>query len=138
MELSLKKYISSALKLFIPFLVVIVSCIVVCFIDTIDAGTFCAIIIPISSILLFFPAGYYFITFFIFKKKCKEYTPVEGVIFNWKASFYKYLGSVIIKIDDKEYATSAYFTHEECKNLVGKTILYAIIDETLFIYEVKE
>ena len=76
--------------------------------------------------------------FFVYKNKCKNFTPVEGVITNWEAGFYRFTGGVIIKVDDKEYSTSAYFSNEECKELVGKSISYALIDETLFIYEIKD
>ena len=76
--------------------------------------------------------------FFIYKKKCKGFTPAEGVIMNWEPGFYRYTGSVIIKVDNKEYSTSAYFNYEDCKELVGKTISYAIIDEILFIYRIIE
>lgn len=83
------------------------------------------------------PGAYYLIMFFVLKRKCKNVTPKDGVISNWEAGFYRYTGGVIIKIDDTEYSTSAYFSNEECKELIGKTISYAIIDETLFIYEIK-
>ena len=76
--------------------------------------------------------------FFIFKNKCKSSDVAEGVVANWQTGFYRYTGSVIVKVDDKEYSTSAYFSHEECKELVGKTVLYAIIDELLFIYKIKD
>ena len=74
----------------------------------------------------------------VFKKKCESVTPVDGVIANWEAGFFRYTGAVIVKVDDKEYSTSAYFSNEEAKEMVGKTVSYAIISETLFIYEVKE
>ena len=137
MEVSLKKYLISALKWFAAFLFIIVLCIAVCFIDTIDKELFFAIIIPISCIVLLLPAGYYTTMFFVFKKKCRNFTPVEGVITNWETGFYRYSGSVIVEIDGKEYSTSSYFSHEECKELVGKMISYAIINETLFIYDFK-
>lgn len=69
-------------------------------------------------------------------KKCKDATPMEGVIFNWTGG--KYNGNVIIKHNGEEYTSSADFSHEECREMVGKTVLYAIIDSSLFIYEVKE
>ena len=138
MELSLKKYLSFALKLLIPFVITVLLCIGVCFVDRIDTGTFCLFVIPISSMILLFPGIYYLIMFFLYKKKCKNHTPTEGVIFNWETGFFRYSGSVIIKADDREYATSAYFSHEECKDLVGRTAFYAIIDEMLFIYQIKD
>ena len=75
---------------------------------------------------------------FVFKKKCESATPVDGVIANWEAGFFRYTGAVIVNVDDKEYSTSAYFSNEEAKEMVGKTVSYAIISDTLFIYEVKE
>ncbi len=76
--------------------------------------------------------------FFIFKNKCQKIVPADGVITNWEQGFYRYTGSVIIKLNDNEYSTSAYFSTDECKELVGKSVSYAIINETLFIYEIKE
>ena len=81
-------------------------------------------------------AIYQFRKYLDLKKKCKEITPSEGVIFNWEGG--KYNGNVIIKVDGKEYKSSADFSHTECQEMVGKTVLYAIIDSSLFIYEVKE
>ncbi len=55
-----------------------------------------------------------------------------------EGGFFRYTGAVIIKTDDKEYSTSAYFSQEEAKEMVGKKVSYAIISDTLFIYEIKE
>ena len=133
MALSLKKYLLSSLKFFIPFLIVILSCIGVNFIESVDAGIFSAIIIPISTMVLLLPSGYHFIMFLLFRKKCKAFKSEEAVVFNWEASFFRYSGSIIIKVDNTEYSSSAYFTHEECKELVGKTIYYAIIQAVWLI-----
>lgn len=137
MPLSLKKYLTSTLKWFIAFVLVGVMCLCVCFVDNIDKGVFLAIVVPISCITLLLPVVYYFARFLIFKRKCMNVTPVEGVIANWEAGEYRYTGRIIVNVDGKEYSTSSYFNYEECKELVGKTISYAIIDEILFIYEIK-
>jgi len=139
MELSLKKYLMSAAKLLALFLFIGILCLVVCFVDTIDTGIFLALVIPVSCIFLLFPAGYYCWIFFVFNKKSKNIAPVEGVVTNWEAGFfYRGTGGIIVNVDGKEYATSAYFSCDECKQLVGKTVSYAIIDETLFVYEIKD
>ncbi len=137
MELSLKKYLSFALKWLIPFAFLEILICVLFFASIIKSGLF-AFLFIISIICLLLPGAYFLTMFFIFKKKCKRFTPVDGVIANWQSGFYRYTGSVIIKADDKEYSTSAYFTNEECKELVGKSVSYAIIDETLFIYEIND
>ena len=75
--------------------------------------------------------------FFVFKKKCVGVTPTECTIATWEAGFFRYSGSIVIRIDEKEYSTSAYFSHAECRELVGKSALCAIIDDTLIVYEIK-
>ena len=139
MLLSLKRYLMFSLKLFAMLVFIGVICLGICFVDTIDTGVFLGLIIPVISMFLLLPAGYYFVMFLIFKKKCMNSTPVEGVVTNWEtSSFYRYTGCIIVNVDGREYSSSAYFSCHECKELVGKTITYAIIDETLFIYEVKD
>ena len=76
--------------------------------------------------------------FFVYRKKRNNYTPIEGIVTNWTKGFYRNTGSVIVKFNDEEYSTSECFSYEECKNLIGKNILFAIIDEKLFIYKVLE
>ena len=137
MELSLKKYLSTALKWLTPFVFLELLICILYFTSITEAGLF-AIINIVNIVCLLIPGAYFLIMFFVYKQKCKNFIPTEGVISNWETGFYRYTGSVIVKVDDKEYSTSAYFSNEECKELVGKNISYAIIDETLFIYEIKE
>lgn len=134
MELSLKKYLISALKFFASFLLSAILCFVLCFIGNNEA--FVLIVLPIACMILLLLAGYYFAMFLNFRKKCSNFMPVEGVVFNWEAGS-KFSGSIIVNVEGEEYSTSSYFSYEECKALVGKTISYAIIDETLFVYEIK-
>ncbi len=134
---SLQKYLGVSLKFFIPFIFLFVLCI---FLLTNSGET---IKITISVTLFFtilclgLPTIYYFTLYLIFRNKCKKYTPCEGVVYNWEIGFFRYSGSVIVKVEDTEYSSSAYFYRDDAKELVGKTISYAIIDETLFIYEIK-
>lgn len=137
MELSTRKYLSTALKWFIPFALLETLICLLLFTKTIGTSVFAAVNIA-NFVCLLLPGMYFLITFFIFKNKCKKIVPADGVITNWKQGFYRYIGSVIIKLNDNEYSTSAYFSAEECKELVGKSVSYAIINETLFIYEIKE
>ena len=136
MELSLKRYLSTALKWLIPFVLLEIFIFLLYFLRIAEAGLF-AIVNVANLVCLLLPGTYFLVMFFVYKKKCKNFTPVEGVIANWEAGFYRYTGSVIIKVGDREYSTSAYFSNEECTELVGKSISYAIIDETLFIYDIK-
>lgn len=137
MELSLKKYLSFALKWLIPFALLEILICVLFFTSVIKSGLF-AFIFIINIICLLLPGAYFITMFFIFKRKCKRFTPIDGVIANWEAGFYRYTGSVIICSDGKEYSTSAYFSQEECKELVGKSVSYAIIDEMLFLYSIND
>ena len=136
MALSLKKYLSSALKWLIPF-VFLETLICLLYLTKVTQAELFTIVNIVNIVCLLIPGAYHLIMFFFFLKKCKNVTPTQGVISNWQAGFYRYTGSVIVKIDDNEYSTSAYFSNAECKELVGKTISFAIIGETLFIYEIK-
>ena len=136
MAISLKKYLSTAFKWLIPFVFLEILIFILYFTELVQAGLF-AIINAMDIICLLLPGAYYLIMFFVFRVKSKNFTPLEGVISNWETGFYRYTGSVILKIEDNEYSTSAYFSNEECKKLVGKTIFYAIINDILFIYEIK-
>ena len=134
MELSLKKYLASALKFFASFLLSAILCFVLYFIG--ENESLVLIVPTIACMILLLLAGYYFAMFLVYRKKCANFIPVEGTVFNWEAGS-KFSGSIILSVEGKEYSTSSYFSYEECKELVGKTISYAIIDETLFVYEIK-
>ena len=136
-KLSLSKYLATSLKWLIPF-VLLETLICVLHFSGIAQATLFAIVNVANFICLLLPGGYYLTMFFVFKKKCESATPVDGVIANWEAGFFRYTGAVIVKVDDKEYSTSAYFSNEEAKEMVCKTVSYAIIADTLFIYEIRE
>lgn len=137
MKLPLKKYRATALTQLLPF-VLLEAFIGLLFVTkAVGSGVF-AVVTLANVFCLLLPGAYFLILFFLFKSKCKNVAPVDGVIANWSAGFYRHTGSVIVKQDEKEYSTSAYFSAEECKELVGKHVSYAIIDETLLIYEIKE
>lgn len=137
MELSLKKYLLSALNWLIPFAFLEI---LICFLYfTGNAGETLFACINITNFICLLPPGaYYLFMFFIYKKKCGNFTPTEGVIMNWEVGFFRGTGRVIVKVGEKEYSSSACFNHEEAKEMVGETISYAIIDDTLFIYGIKE
>ena len=136
-KLTLSKYLTTALKWLTPFALLEILICVLHFSGIAEATLFALINIA-NFICLLLPGGYYLTMFFVFKKKCESATPVDGVIANWEAGFFRYTGAVIVKVDDKEYSTSAYFSNEEAKEMVGKTVSYAIIADTLFIYEIVE
>lgn len=134
MKLSLERYLFTALKWIIPgvfFEAVFCALYFTGIIESAICGIVC-----VGYPLIIIPGIYYLIMFFVFKKKCENFTPSEGVIVNWEAGFFRPTGAVIVKVDDKEYSTSAYFNQDDAKEMVGKTVTYAIIDETLFIYEI--
>ena len=134
---SLQKYLGIALKFFIPFIFILTLCIILLINNGETIKITISVALFITILLLGLPAIYYFTLYLIFRKKCKKYTPREGVVYNWEIGFFRYSGSVIVKDEDTEYSSSAYFYRDDAKELVGKTISYAIIDETLFIYEIK-
>lgn len=137
MELSLKKYVLFALKWLIPFASLeILICIL--YSAKVTSSDIFGIINIANIVCLLLPGSYYLAMFFLYRSKCKTFTLQEGNIINWEAGFFRYTGKVILEIDGVEYSTSAYFSTDECKELVGKRISYAIINETLFIYNIKD
>ena len=76
--------------------------------------------------------------FFTYKKKCEEYTPAEGIIYNWSMGMPRGFGMLIVKVDDQEYTTGSYFYYWDCPNMVGKRVKYAIIDDVVILYEILE
>ena len=137
MEFSLKRYLIKAIKWLSAF-IIIEALIVLSFIF--DLGKRGSIIMAgVITLLFILPIGlYYLASFFFFKKKIKGVIPEEAVITNWQAGSLRYTGKLILTIDDKEYSTASYFSQEEAKSTVGKTVAYTIIDETLFIYKIKD
>ncbi|MBR7116979.1 MAG: hypothetical protein IKC87_04645 [Clostridia bacterium] len=136
-KLTLSKYLTTALRWLMPFaLLEILACVL--YFTGIAEGYLFAVVNVVDFVFLLLPGGYYLAMFFVFNKKSKSTTPEDGVIINWESGFFRYTGSVIVKVDGKEYSTAAYFSQEEAKEMVGKAVSYAIIADTLFIYEVKE
>ena len=110
-KLSLSKYLATSLKWLIPF-VLLETLICVLHFSGIAQATLFAIVNVANFICLLLPGGYYITMFFVFKKKCESATPVDGVIANWEAGFFRYTGAIIVTVEDKEYSTSAYFSNE--------------------------
>ncbi len=137
MKLSLSKYLETTLKWFALFAFIEVFLLFGWLTSALETGIFLFITVAINGVCTLLPAVYYLVMYLNFKNKCERYTPVEGVVSNWEAGFFQRTGSVVVKVDGNEYWSSAYFSHDEAKDLVGKSVLYAIIDEILFIYETK-
>jgi hypothetical protein len=109
MELSLKKYLSTALKWLTPFVFLELLICILYFTSITEAGLF-AIINIVNIVCLLIPGAYFLIMFFVYKQKCKNFIPTEGVISNWQTGFYRYTESVIVKVDDKEDSTSSLWS----------------------------
>ncbi len=104
-------------------------------------GTDIFVLLPCFLLIVIFlvcPAVYYFGKFLTLRKKCEEYTPVKGVVSNWETGFLRGTAAIIVKVEEEEYSTAAYYGYNEAKELVGKTIDYAIIDQRVFVYQVNE
>ena len=136
-SLSLKKYLSSALMWLCPFVGLELLMVVLRLAKAAEASQFAWITLANIALLLL-PGGYYLALFLLFKKKSEGITPTDGVIVNWEAGFFRFTGRVILQADGTEYATSAYFDQNEAKEMVGKTVSYAVIDDTLFLFEIKD
>lgn len=92
----------------------------------------------LGGIFYLLPAVYYFYLCIAFKKKCENVEQKEGVITNWELGFWRYGGCVCLKEGEQELLSSEIFGRTEAKELVGRTVKYAVIDEILFIYEIKD
>lgn len=135
MKISLNKYLTYAVGLLLAFTGIgALSALIWIFDDDSFQNIFFVAIIVVGLLV---PSLYYFYLFFKLKKKSVDVILRDAVVCNWESSG-RYSGRIIIKVDDKEYKTSAYFSHQECKDMVGQTVLYAIIDGVLFIDSVKE
>ncbi len=74
-----------------------------------------------------------------YQKKVKDMVPKIGTIFNWNLSGHRSrLGCVTLKVDEKEFCSPHYFMADDAENMVGKTVSYVIVDDTLLIYEILE
>lgn len=91
-----------------------------------------------TALWLLTPSVCYFSMYYRYKKKCVGLLPREGVVQNWSlSSFDRFKGSVMIKDGGREYHSSSIFSKDEAREMVGKTVYYIILDDTLIIYEVK-
>lgn len=137
MAYSLKRYRLAACRWLIPFVLWEVL-IILLFATNIVNVTCLAIVSLANAVFLFLPGLYFLVMFWVFRRKSANAVPRDGVITNWGAGFYRYTGRVVIQSDGNTYATSAYFSADECQALVGTAVSYAIIDETLFLYALHE
>ena len=136
-KLSLQRYLITALKWIGTFALLELLLCAIYFTGVVET-TFFAMLGVINFLFLLLPGVYYLTMFLVFKKRCEGVTPMDGVIVNWEAGFFRGTGAVMIKVKDQEYTTSAYFSQEDAKEMVGKSVSYAVIDDTLFLYEVKD
>ena len=91
----------TALKWLTPFAILEILICVLHFSGIAEATLF-AMINVVNFVFILLPGSYYLTMFFVFKNKCESATPVDGVIANWEAGFFRYTGAVILKVDDKE------------------------------------
>jgi hypothetical protein len=60
-----------------------------------------------------------------------------GKIETWQVGFIRGFAKIIVKEKGKTYQTPAYFWRSEAEKLVGAQVSYCLLDNTLFIYEMK-
>ena len=90
----------------------------------------------LGGIIFGLPCIGYAVAGIVNNKKSKTLPRQEGEIVNWARGFWKNMGNVIVKIDDKEYSTPSYFFGEEARELVGSKISFCLIEDTVYIFEV--
>jgi len=135
MKISLNKYLVSAVGLLIAF--ICFGIILLALWISEDVGLKFYLLVALVCLGLLIPSVYDFCLYFKLKRKSVDVILREAVVYNWEAVG-KYGGRVIIMIDDREMHTAAHFNRHECKEMVGKTVSYAIIDGILMIDSIKE
>ena len=133
----LKKYLITAFFYLGMFAIEFLLCLLLAFIKGLNIEM-AMLIGSVLGLIVLLPAIYYFVWFFVFRKKCRSITPGEGIVVNWQLGFFKHTGSVSVKVNDREYSTGLVFFRDEAQGLVGKSVLYAVFDDVLFLYEIKE
>ena len=139
---SVKKYFTAGALYVLGFLGLLLATLCISVVkskNAADFGTFMMVGAVIGGAVLLPIAAYYLIMGAVYRKKCAQHTPVMGVVSNWEIGFMRNTACICLKTTDgTEYKTSAVFGIAEAKEMVGKPILYAIVDEQLLVYEVKD
>lgn len=133
--LSLKRFLSAAMKWLIPF-VCLEALIIVLFATQIAGESFFAVISLVNAVLLLFPGATYLAQYVYYGRRCRGLTPTVGVVKTWQAGFFRYTGGLTVQIGGRDYETAACFGCGECRELVGKTVRCAVVGETVILYEV--
>lgn len=137
MAYSLKQYRLASCRWLIPF--AFLEGLIVLLFATETVNVTCLVLVSLANAAcLFLPGLYFLVMFWVFRRKSANAVICDGVIANWEAGFYRHTGRVVIQTGGDAYATSAYFSTDECQALVGVAVSYAIIDETLFLYALNE
>ncbi len=133
----LKKYLKCGVVQVLIFIGLLLMCIVGAIIIDNDASV--ALVLPglVACGMYLIPGLYYITRYFSYKKHLEQMTVKDGVIWNWELGHLRTNGAVAVKEDDREYLSSAIFSRDEAKNMVGSTIRYAIVDDELVIIQVK-
>ncbi len=74
----------------------------------------------------------------IYLKESKNLKPEIGMISDWHAlpSRYNTTARVSLKTNDAEYHSPHYFTNKTARDMVGKQVLYVVVNNVLLIYEI--
>ena len=135
MKISLNKYLTYAVGLLLAFIGIVALSALIWIFDDVSFQLYFLVVISVVGLLV--PSLYYFYLFFKLKKKSVDIILRDAVVCNWESTG-RYSGRIIIEVGGEEYHSSSYFSHQECKDMVGQTVAYAIIDGILFIDSVKE
>ncbi len=131
-KLSLKKYRNMALKYFAAAAFIELFGIFSGMLEGLEIELSLIIATVICVIFLVIPGFVWLGLFFSYRKKSANVEPRVGYIKNWEAT--RRMGKVVMIVDGKEVATPAYFSHSEAKELVGKTVEFAVFEDVLFLF----
>lgn len=86
-----------------------------------------------GAILYIVPLCYYLIKLIALKNKTSQADKKLGSIENWKKGFFRGFGKISLSIDETEFFSDTLYTWNEARELVGKSVNYCIIGDTLII-----
>ncbi len=92
-------------------------------------------IITLDVFIFLLPLFYYLIQIIKLEKKIKLSDKRINKIENWQQGFFRGFGKVSLTLDGVEYFSNSIYTCNEARNLVGKSVIYCIIDDKLILLD---
>ena len=99
-----------------------------------------ALLLLVVSLLVLAPfTAYNLICWLVYRKIGQKMQPQTATVVNWQCvggRGFNRTANISIKIGEEEYFSPGYFSAEEARDMVGRTISYVLADHTVLVYEV--